>query len=147
MQVNPLIFVLAPFLGFAIIGIYRLGIREWSEKIPTFFSIVFGTISTLLFSLMLAGIFSRPRMDGIPYEVIIPVVFLTATVLVSFDLSVTNNRVIDSVLVTLFVLAAFTFAIIGFFFFLKNGFPWKALITRSSVVIFVFRIVTWVKEK
>jgi len=147
MCVNPLVFVIAPVLGFITIGVYKFGTEEFLEEFPTFFSFVFGTLSAVLISLVFAGLLCDPKFAKMPWEVVVPVVFVPATILVSIDLSLTNNKVIDSILLTLFVVTVFTFVILGFLYFMSTEFPWKALIIRSSIAIFLFRIVVWIGRK
>lgn len=143
--ITPVIFIIAPILGFITILIYLEGITNMSDEFPTIFSLIYGPLSTLLLSFVLAGIFCRPKMERFPYEIIIPVISVTAAVLISVDISITNNRVIDSILITLSVITVFTFLISGFLYVCHNSFPWNLVLIWGSIAIFIIRIILWLR--
>ena len=147
MIIRPWVFIGAPFLGAIIIGIYYAGSEELVDQYPTAYSLIYGPLSTLIVSLAIAGMISFPGIKGLPVVAIITVTFITAAILISVDIAITNNRVIDSILVTLFGMAFFTEVILGIMYVAKNPFQWELVLMAASVVTFMIRIILWIGGK
>lgn len=147
MIISPWIIIGAPVLGSIVIGIYRMGSEDLIGDCPTVYSLIYGPLSTLLVSLAIAGILSNRDIESIPKVAVIAVTFISAAILVSVDIAITNNRIIDSILVTLVGIAFFAEVILGVIYVMTYAFPWELVIMAASAATFVMRVVLWILGK
>lgn len=147
MGINSAVFILAPLIGLTVLALFRAGLTFWKDEYPTFYSLVFGFLETLLFSFFLAGIYGTIRSKSFPVLGFFVTIFITAACLIQVELNVTNNKIIDSLLFSVCATTVFTFMTIGILYAVKHAFPWTAVFACSAVVIFITRIIVWLMGK
>jgi hypothetical protein len=147
MQLSPWVIIFSPVLGFIVISLYRAGRKELMDEKPTLFSFIYGTIFSLLFCFFIAGILFLNEFKSFPLTTLIVVIFLTAALIFAREIPITNNKLIDSMFLSIVLVVLFSLIILGFLYVTKNEFPWELVFICTSTVIFFMRIVLWISGK
>lgn len=147
MQLSPWIIIFSPVLGLIVISTYRAGRKGFMDEQPTVFSFIYGTIFSLLFCFFIAGIVFLKEFKSFPLTALIVVIFLTAALIFAREIPITNNKLIDSMFLSIVLVVIFSLAILGFLYVIKNEFPWELVFIFTSIVIFFIRIILWISGK